>query len=237
MKGSVPGVVLPDVIVLAILDEPPFCWLEPAGKAKGCDVEVATTVLRQAGIPRVSYRQVTFAECIPGLVAGHWQMNTGMFITDARRRQVRFTRPIWVVPDGLIIRADQVARFSSYRDFGVDPDARLGVVVGQVQGDSARAAGVPPERMVSFATQDDATQALRRGEIDAVASTGIGNRALLTRLSDPDLAAVEVSAVISGARPAIPRGAFSVSLLQVPLAAAIDAQLMPSSAHPNTGPS
>jgi len=36
--------------VLAILDEPPFCWLEPDGTAMGCDVEVATTVLRRAGV-------------------------------------------------------------------------------------------------------------------------------------------------------------------------------------------
>ena len=56
----------------------------------------------------MSVRLVTFAELIPGLVGGHRDVNTGMFVTQERRRQVRFPRPIWTVPDGLIVRADDV---------------------------------------------------------------------------------------------------------------------------------
>jgi polar amino acid transport system substrate-binding protein len=216
---------LPDVAILAILDEPPFCWLEPDGTAIGCDVEVATTVLRRAGIPSVGVEQVTFAELIPGLVAGRWHLNTGMFITDTRRRQVRFTRPIWAVPDGLIVRVERVGRITSYRDLSVDPIARLGVVVGQVQGDSARGAGVPAERLVRFATQDEAVQAVRRGEVDAAASTAIGNRALLARMRDPGLAAVDLATPAEDDRPSVPVGGFSLSFDQIVLAAALDAQL------------
>jgi polar amino acid transport system substrate-binding protein len=225
MSTSDLGSGLPDTVVLAILDEPPFCWLEPSGSAMGCDVEVVTTVLRRAGIASVSVRQVTFAELIPGLVAGRWHLNTGMFITDARRRQVRFTRPVWAVPDGLIVRGADVGRFTSYSNFGFDADARLGVVVGQVQGDSARQAGVPDERLISFATQDDAVQAVRRGEIDAAASTAIGNRALIARMADPGLVAVDVRARADGGRQPVPVGAFSLSLEEAALAAALDAQL------------
>jgi polar amino acid transport system substrate-binding protein len=220
MSATDPDPVLPRHVVLAILDEPPFCWLEQDGTPSGCDVEVATTVLRRAGIEKVSVTQVTFAELIPGLVAGRWQVNTGMFVTAERRRQVRFTRPIWAVPDGLIVRVGDVGRFGSYHDLGTDPDARLGVVVGQVQGDSARRAGVPHERLVRFDTQDDAVRAVRRGEIDAAASTAIGNRALLARLRDPDLAATELTGPT-----ATPVGAFSVGLEQTALAAALDTHL------------
>jgi polar amino acid transport system substrate-binding protein len=191
----------------------------------GCDVEVATTVLLRAGIHSVSVQSVTFTELIPGLVAGRWHLNTGMFITDARRRQVRFTRPIWAVPDGLIVRGNDVDRFATYRDLGVDGNARLGVVVGQVQGDAARHAGVPDERLVFFATQDDAVQAVRRGEIDAAASTAIGNRALIARMDTADLVAVDLSTPADSSRQPAPLGAFSLSFEQAPLAAALDAQL------------
>jgi polar amino acid transport system substrate-binding protein len=220
-----PGFGLPDTAILAILDEPPFGWLEPDGTAMGCDVEVATTVLRRAGIRSVAVQQVTFAELIPGLVAGRWHLNTGMFVTDARRRYVRFTRPIWAVPDGLIVRGDDVGRFTTYRDLGADSRARLGVVVGQVQGDSARQAGVPGERLISFTTQDDAVQAVRLGEIDAAASTAIGNRALIARMGDAGLVAVDLSTPADGDRLSVPVGAFSVSLEQAALATALDAQL------------
>jgi polar amino acid transport system substrate-binding protein len=213
---------LPDTVVVAILDEPPFCWLAADGTAVGCDVEVAETVLRRAGIRSVTVRQVTFAELIPGLVAGRWQLNTGMFVTDARRRRVRFTRPIWAVPDGLIVQRLEAGRFSSYADVGADADALLGIVVGQVQGDSARQAGVPPERLVSFATQHDAVGAVRRGEIHAAASTAIGNRALLARMEDPQLVAVDLRP--SAGQP-VPRGAFSLGLTQAALAETVDAHL------------
>lgn len=210
---------------MAILDEPPFCWLDANGAAAGCDVEVASIVLRRAGIRSVAVQQVTFAELIPGLVEGRWHLNTAMFITDARRRQVRFTRPIWVVPDGLITRDTDARRFTSYRDLGFDPNARLGVVVGQVQGDSARQAGVPDRRLVSFTTQDDAVQAVRRGEIDAVASTAIGNRTLLARIDDPRLVAVDLHPPADDRPQRTPLGAFSLSYEQAALAEVIDAHL------------
>jgi len=227
MSASVPspGSGLPDRVVLAILDEPPFCWLEANGTAAGCDVEVASIVLRRAGIRSVAVRQVTFAELIPGVIEGRWHLNTGMFVTEQRRRRVRFTRPIWSVPDGLIIRAVDAGRFTSYRDLGVDAHARLGVVVGQVQGESARRAGVPDERLASFATQDDVVQAVRRGEINAAASTAVGNRALLARLDDPGLVAVDLRPAAAGEPHPVPLGAFSLSYEQAGLAEVIDAQL------------
>jgi polar amino acid transport system substrate-binding protein len=225
MSASGPGFDLPDMIILAILDEPPFCWLQPDGTATGCDVEVATTVVRRAGIQSMSVRRVTFAELIPGLVDGRWHLNTAMFVTEARRQQVRFTRPIWAVPDGLVVRVGDIGRFTSYRDLGVDANARLGVVVGQVQGDSARHAGVPDERLVRFATQDEAVAAVRRGDVDAAASTAIGNRALLARMQQPELVAVELGTPADDRRQPVPVGAFSLSFEQAALAAAIDAQL------------
>jgi polar amino acid transport system substrate-binding protein len=216
---------LPDVVILAILDEPPFCWLAQDGTATGCDVEVATTVLRRAGVRSVGVEQVTFAELIPGLVAGRWHVNTGMFITEARQRQVRFTRPIWTAPDGLIVRTECADRFTSYRDVAIDPVARLGVVSEQVQGHSARRAGMPAERLVHFTTQDDAVQAVRSGDIDAAASTAIGNRALLARMNDPGLAAVDLATPAAADRCLVPVGGFSLRFGQTVLAAAIDTQL------------
>jgi polar amino acid transport system substrate-binding protein len=210
---------VPDAVVMAVLDEPPFCWLTASGAAAGCDVELAAVVLRRAGVRSVAFRQVTFAELIPGLLAGEWQLNTGMFVTEARRRLVRFTRPIWSLPDGLIVQRDDVARFGSYRRLALDPAARLGVVVGQVQGESARRAGVPEERLVQYATQDDAVEGVRGGEVDATASTAIGNRALLARMDAPGLCAVDLDDA-----PAA-HGAFSLSPVHAALADAVDAQL------------
>jgi polar amino acid transport system substrate-binding protein len=84
-------------------------------------VEVASTVLRRAGIRFVAVQQVTFAELIPGVVEGRWHLNTGMFITDARRRQLRYTRPIWAAPDGLIVRKADARRFTRIKTLASIP--------------------------------------------------------------------------------------------------------------------
>jgi polar amino acid transport system substrate-binding protein len=212
---------VPVGVTMAILDEPPFCWLDPAGVAAGCDVEVASIVLRRAGVGSLSFHQVTFADLIPGLLDDRWQVTTGMFVTEPRRRLVRFTRPVWAVPDGLIVRAGDAGRFASYRDVAGDPGAaRLGVVVGQVQRDSARAAGVPAERLMVFATQDEAVRAVATGLVDAAASTAVGNRALVARLDDPGLVAVDLRT--AGAPPV---GAFALAPAHAELADAVDAAL------------
>ncbi len=205
-----------ETVTLAILDEPPFCWLADDGTPAGCDVDVATIVLRLAGVGSIDVRQMDFAELIPGVLEGRWQVNTGMFVTEERRRRVRFTRPIWSVPDGLIVRRER--GFASYQEIGLDPEARLAVVVGQVQADAACAAGVPAERLVHFDTQDESVRAVQRNEVDAAASTAIGNRALVARIGDPALVAVDLPG--AGAL-----GAFSLSHSEAGLADRIDAQL------------
>jgi polar amino acid transport system substrate-binding protein len=205
-------------VVLAILDEPPFCWLDTDGSGAGGDVEVAAAVVQRAGLGSLVVAQVTFADLIPGLLAGRWHLNTGMFVTPERRRQIRFTRPIWTVSDGLIVRAAAAGRISSYEDIAADPGARLGVVTQQVQAETARRAGVPADRFVVFATQDEAVRAVRAGEIDAAASTAIGNRALIARRADGRLATVDLRA---GAAV----GAFSFRPEPSALADAFDAML------------
>src|SRR3712207_4695218 len=57
---GVPG----GAVALAILDEPPFCWLAD-GHATGCDVEVARHALAAVDITDVTVEQVSFADRIP----------------------------------------------------------------------------------------------------------------------------------------------------------------------------
>jgi polar amino acid transport system substrate-binding protein len=210
---------------MAILDEPPFCWLDADGTARGCDVEVARIALQGAGFDDLRFQVAQFDELVPGVLADRWQLNTGMFVTPERAMMVRFTRPIWSVPDGVVLRAADVGRFSSYADLAADPQARVAVVVGQVQGEAARAAGVPAERMLTVATQAEAVQAVLAGAADAAASTAIGNRALLKREADPRLAAVEFQAGPTKNGESKDAGAFSVHPANTDLAVALDTQL------------
>ena len=130
-------------VVFAYLDEPPFCAPAADGPV-GCDVEVAFAVLRAIGIERIETRLVTFAELLPGVASGAWQINTPLFITEERARLVDFSRPVWSLADGLMVQAGNPKRLTSYRALAAHADARLVVVADQVQEQRALAAGSIP---------------------------------------------------------------------------------------------
>lgn len=215
--------------IFAFIDEPPFARPLRDGGAEGCDVELACTVLSMLGVRRIELRLTTFAELLPGVAAGRWHVNTPLFVTAERARQVAFSRPVWALDDGFIVRAGNPMGLDSYRAIA-RCGARLGVVKGQVQHGSALAAGVAPQRIHTYATQHEVVQAMLAGEIDAYASTAVGNRMFAAALGDARITAVGPQ---SPSRAA-PVGAFSFALEARELRASFDDVLtrhLGSSAH------
>lgn len=175
-----------DKFVFAYIEEPPFA-ATVNGQPSGSDIEVAKTVLARMGIKNVEFVKTEFAELLPGVAAGRWTMNTGLFVTQERCKTVAFSNPIWALVDGMIVRAGNPKGISSYASVGTS-GARIGLVRNTIQIGYAKAAGVPVERIVEFNTQDEAVAAVKAGQVDAFAATALGNRALLASLNDPDLA-------------------------------------------------
>jgi len=204
---------MPRKVVFAYIDEPPFAQPRPGAEPVGCDVDLVRTILAAIGVQEVEMRLTTFAELLPGVAAGRWTINTPLFVTPERAASVAFSRPVWALNDGLVVRAEDAHRLNGYRAIALDPSARLGVVGGQVQRDTALKAGVPPERISEFATQPDALAAVLAGRVDAYASTAIGNRTVVRALGSPALAVVDAAEVQARA----PVGAYSFARESVAL--------------------
>ncbi|CAN7442485.1 transporter substrate-binding domain-containing protein [Bosea sp. LjRoot237] len=192
-------------IVFAYLDEPPFCWPAAGGTVQGCDVELVTAALQALGITEFEQQLTTFAELLPGLASGRWTMTTPLFVTAERQKLVDFSRPVWALADGLLVRSADRELLSGYRAVAVAA-ARLVVVGGQVQEQAGLAAGIAPERIVRVATQEEAVVAVRNGDADAYASVAMAHRGYLARQPDDKLAVVTVAAD-EGGHPAA--GAFA----------------------------
>jgi polar amino acid transport system substrate-binding protein len=178
-------------IVFAYLDEPPFCWPAAGGTAQGCDVELVTAVLQALGITEFEQQLTTFAELLPGLASGRWTLTTPLFVTAERQKLVDFSRPVWALTDGLLVRSADRDRLTSYRAVA-STAARLVVVGGQVQEQAGLAAGIAPERVIRVATQEEAVAAVRHGDADAYASVAMAHRGYLVRRPDDQLAVVTV---------------------------------------------
>lgn len=207
-------------IVFAYLDEPPFCWPGAGGDARGCDVELVTAALRTLGIAEFAQQPTTFAELLPGLASGRWTLTTPLFVTAERRQLVDFSRPVWALADGLLVRSADRGPLTGYHAVAA-AGACLVVVGGQVQEQSGLAAGIAPERMIRVATQEEAVAAVRTGRADAYASVAMAHRGYLARQPDAELAVVSVPA--SESAPAA--GAFAFGKRQAALRERFDAAL------------
>jgi len=179
-------------VVFAYLDEPPFCAPGPFEKPIGCDVEVGFAILEQLNVRRIETRLVTFAELLPGVADGLWTINTPLFVTPERRQVVEFSKPVWSLADGLLVRKGNPRNLVSYEALAADRDAMLGVVADQVQEQAALRAGVPANRVIRFATQREVVQALLNRQVDAYASVAMAHRGFLRRYPDDRLEVVDL---------------------------------------------
>lgn len=211
---------LPAPVMFAYLDEPPFCAPAADGPV-GCDVEVAFAVLRAIGVERIETTLVTFAELLPGVASGAWHINTPLFVTEERARLVAFSRPVWSLADGLMVRTGNPKTLTGYRALAAHADARLVVVADQVQEQRALAAGLPPARVQRVANQPEAVAAVRDGRADAYASVAMAHRGFLRAAPDARLAVVDFGA--DGGAAA--EGAYSFAKSNADLRRAFDGAL------------
>lgn len=192
----------------AYLIEPPFNHVEPDGTVAGCDVDLARYVCSELGIETFEPVETEFAELLPGLAAGRWRMTTGLFDTAERRAFACFSRPIWALPDGLLVRKQNPSDLNGYATVAKDPGCVLAVVRDQLQHRSAVAFDVPEDRIRIFETYAQAAQAVRDGEADAYASVALAHNGFILR--HPDWQVASVTVPTSEKRPAF--GAFAFAL-------------------------
>lgn len=211
-------------VTLAYIEEPPFGWTGERHAATGADIELAEAVLEAIGVTRIEYRLTTFGELLPGVREGRWDMNVPLFVTAERSKEVAFSVPVWGIGDGLLVRAGNPKALDGYATVAARDDARLGIIAGQVQHDSAKAAGVRDNQVLVFAQQQQALDALRSGTIDAYASTALGNRIVADRIGLGQFEAVACRPA-TGAAPFTPLGAFSFSKSNRGLLDAVNKQL------------
>ena len=205
----------------AFLEEPPFCFTDPSGAISGCDVELARRINGMLALQGFTAIGTEFAELLPGLVNDRWTMTTGLFVSDERRQIVDFTRPIWTLQDGLLVKQGNPCGFHGYQSIAKDPTVSIGVITDQVQHLTALRNGISPGQIRLFATQADAAQAVADGVVHAYASVAMAHRGFLAQRPEMPLELVEVPTVEK--QPSA--GAFALAKGNVALLRSIDACL------------
>lgn len=202
----------------AYLIEPPFNYVGSDGRVTGCDVELARHVFWELGIADFEPVETEFAELLPGLSNGRWSMTTGLFSTKERRRVAQFSRPIWALPDGLLVKKGNPRGLTGYSAVADLNDARLAVIRDQFQHRSAIEFGIAEERIAIFETYAEAAMAVREGIVDAYASVGRAHSGFIEQHHDW---ALELVVVPKEEKPAA-FGSFAFNLSDTVLLKEVD---------------
>ena len=205
----------------AYLIEPPFNHRTDEGVVTGCDVELAKVIFKRIGIDDFEPVEAEFAELLPGVAAGRWKMTTGLFGTKERRKEAAFSRPIWALPDGLLVPSGNPKGLLGYQSIAESQYCTIAVIRDQFQHRSAIEFGVSEDRVRIFETYTAAANSVLNGQADAYASVGRAHTGYLDLNSDLDLEVVTVPT--SEKKPAF--GSFGFSLSDNELRTEVDGAL------------
>lgn len=203
----------------AYLIEPPFNYREPDGAVTGCDVELARFLLGELG-EAFEPVEAEFAELLPGLGQGRWRMTTGLFATEQRKKYALFSRPIWALPDGLLVAKGNPLGLTGYHS-AATKGIRVAAIRDQVQHRATLDFGIPDDRVLIFDTYEQAADAVVTGAADSYASVARAHTGFLAQHAELLL---DVVTVPTGERPPAP-GSFGFALHDTDLCQAVDAIL------------
>ena len=179
----------------AYLIESPFNYRDENNQVTGCDVELAKYVSAEIDADNFEPIETEFAELLPGLVKGNWKMTTGLFSTIERKKITSFCRPIWALPDGLLIKKGNPHNLDGYRSIADSANCTLAVIRDQYQHRSAIEFGIPDERILVCETYAQAASAVKEERAGAYASVGRAHTGFIGQHPEMDLDFVPVPIV------------------------------------------
>ena len=157
-------------IRIGYAEEPPFAFRDRDGRVSGEAPEVARAVWQRLGVSNIEWHHGEFSSLIALLRAGRIDMlASGMFIRPERQRLVLFSSPTASIRPGLLVKAGNPLALHRLEDIAARPEARLAILAGAVEGEDARRAGIPAERILSFPDPETAVRAFPSGAVDALA--------------------------------------------------------------------
>lgn len=186
-------------IRVGFANEAPYGFADEAGNLTGEAPAVGREVMSRLEVPEIDGVLTEFGSLIPGLQARRFDViAAGMFITPERCAEVIFSDPSYCAPQAFLVTEGNPLGLTDYESVAANPDVRLGVLTGAVEGDQARAAGVSDDQINTLGDPPSLLEALQADRIDAVALTTIS----LNDLAETAGGGVEVTepfiAVIDG---------------------------------------
>ncbi|WP_322027991.1 ABC transporter substrate-binding protein [Burkholderia sp. BCC1977] len=149
-------------------DYPPFEYKLPSGELAGFDIDIGNAVCAKLQL-KCTWVEGSFDGLIPGLMARKFDaINSAMWATVQREREINFTSVIYVPPIRLVARADSHLLPTSESLKG----KHIGVLQGATQQRYAEAKWAPNGVVVvTYPSQGQVFADLAAGRLDAALQT------------------------------------------------------------------
>ncbi len=162
------------VIRVGFANDVPYAYVDAEGRLTGEAPEVARQVLAKMDINRMEGVYTEFGSLISGLKAGRFDIiAAGMFITPERCKEIAFSQPTYGIGQSFLVKAGNPKDLHSYEDVANKPDLILAVMAGAVEGDYARAVGIPEAQIMAVPDPPTGLVAVKTGQADALALTSL----------------------------------------------------------------
>lgn len=151
-------------------EEPPYAFRDASGRVTGESPEALRSVAERIGIPEIRWVRLDFEDLIPALRQGRVDIvTTGLYRTETRAEQVRFSRPTLCSEPALVVRRDAAVP-GDLAELAVG-GGRVAVLGGSVEESALEE--LQPGRQWTVRVPDLATgiAGVLEGSVDALAVT------------------------------------------------------------------
>lgn len=178
-----------NTVRLGFTNEAPFAYTTPDGQLTGVVIDVLRPIFLKMGVQDFDGGLTTFGSLIPGLKAGRFDLVTSsIYIKPERCAQVAFAEPLYVLGDGVAVKAGNPKDIHSYEDVARDPSLKLAYTVGGSGiTDNAKAMGVRDEQLVAVPDDPSGYAAIKAGRVDGFANPATILESELRSLADAGL--------------------------------------------------
>src|SRR5699024_5020737 len=115
-SGALEALQESGTVTVGFANEAPYAY-EEDGELKGAAVDIATAVFAELGVDNVESQLADFAQLIPGVQAGQFDVVTaGMAIQPDRCENALFGEPEMQYGEGLVVAAGNPHGIESYTD-------------------------------------------------------------------------------------------------------------------------
>lgn len=162
------------VIRIGYAVEPPHAFPNAPGEVTGESIESARKVAESLGISRIDWVQTDFDSLIPDLEANRFDViAAGMFITPKRKERISFSRATTRVRPALLVPRGNPKAISTCANVVAQPELRIAVLSGAIEGDLLASWGVPRSQLVEVPDAATGQAAVSSGTVDGLALSGI----------------------------------------------------------------